>query len=90
MLLQSLLMLRGAERRSDLYVDANHGFAGVLAGSLQDSLPATHWLTSVQADRSEFGIHALVLAARNLLFLAPLAALSFAVLQRLVVRHSPG
>jgi len=33
----------------NLYVDAYHGFAGVLAGSLQDSSPATHRLTSVQS-----------------------------------------
>jgi len=88
---RSLLMLRGAKRRGNLYIDPNQGFAGVLAGSLQDSSPATHRLTSVRS--GPLGIRHPCTQSSLLeisCFSLPFAALSFAVCcNGSFVRRSP-
>jgi len=47
----TILSLRAPKGRGNLYVDAYHGFAGLLAGSLQDSSPATHRLVRTSLAR---------------------------------------
>jgi hypothetical protein len=66
--------------RGNVYVEANHGFAGVLASSLQDSSPATYRLTSVRS--GPLGIRHPCTQSSLLetsCFERPFAALSFAV-----------
>jgi len=71
---------------------ALHLHAGVLAGSLRDFLacnPSAYFGAKGTA-RNSTSMHS-VLAARNILFLAPLRSPQFCRgLQRLVVRRSPG
>gem|GEM_PF-855090 len=74
-----------------ILINANRSLAGLLAGSLHDSLPAAHrqTLSAKRTTRNSASMHS-VLAARNILFLAPLRSPPFRrVLQRLVVSHSP-
>ncbi len=66
--------------RGNLYIDANHCFAGVLASSLQDSLPTTHRITSVRS--GQLAIRQPCTQSSLLetsCFERPFAALSFAV-----------
>jgi len=71
---------------------SEYGFAGVLADSLRYSSPATHrqTLSAKGTARNSASMHS-VLAARNILFLAPLRSPQFRrVLRRLVVSRSSG